>query len=105
MLFFSCYFSGNDTVTPSTIEKPVFDLQLRKVVQYTYSPISGDTSDVDSGHGMDFIILSLLQFIIIVNLVTIALMYLIRYSRLWNNSRTCDNTSTIREKFIVEGHF
>ena len=97
MLYFSCYFSSNDTVTPSTMEKPVFDLKHRKVVQYTYSPNSGDTLDLDSGHGMDFIIIFYYNFIINVNPVTFALIYLIRYSRLWNNSRTCDNTSTIRE--------
>ena len=56
MSCFSCYFSSSDNITPSTIEQPIYNLDLRKVVQYTYSPISGDTSDEDSGHGRRYMI-------------------------------------------------
>ena len=48
----SCYFSdSSNAVTFSTISSPVVNNNARKVIQYTYVPNYGDSTDDVSGHG------------------------------------------------------
>ena len=49
----SCYFieTTSNVVPFSSVFSPVTNLKARKIVQYTYLPGPGDTSDEVEGHG------------------------------------------------------
>lgn len=38
-------------VTPSQVSHPITDSSIRKVIQYSYNPNGGDSSDETGGHG------------------------------------------------------